>query len=157
MKKSFADNDAALQSIANRRNRKEVVVFTNGCFDILHLGHTRYLEQAKKLGDVLVVGLNSDDSVRRLKGPGRPITPAHERSEMLAALRSVDYVCTFSEDTPLELIKKIKPDILVKGGDWPVEKIAGADFVQQSGGKVLSLPFVERHSTTDIIQRIRAL
>jgi rfaE bifunctional protein nucleotidyltransferase chain/domain len=145
----------ALKAIAKHHERKERVVFTNGCFDILHVGHVCYLEQAKALGDVLVVGLNSDSSVVKLKGPQRPIVPQAERGELLLALKPVDYVIVFSEDTPLELIKKVKPDVLVKGGDWPVEKIVGADFVQANGGKAYSLPFVDGSSTTNIIEKIR--
>jgi rfaE bifunctional protein nucleotidyltransferase chain/domain len=145
-----------LKAIAKHRERKERVVFTNGCFDILHVGHVRYLEQAKALGDVLVVGLNSDMSVAGLKGPRRPIVPEIERGELLLALKPVDYVIVFSEDTPLELIKKVKPDVLVKGGDWVVDKIVGADFVQANGGKTFSLPFVDGSSTTNIIEKIRS-
>jgi len=146
---------ATLEAIAKHRQRKERVVFTNGCFDILHVGHSRYLAQARELGDALVVGVNSDRSVRGLKGETRPIVPEDERKEMLLALKAVDYVCIFDEDTPLNLIKEIQPDILVKGGDWPVEKIVGHEFVLQRGGKVLSLPYVEGASTTDIVNRIQ--
>lgn len=144
-----------LEAIAKRRRGKGRVVFTNGCFDVLHVGHLRYLEEAKALGDILVVGLNSDASTSRLKGPGRPIVGEEERAELLSALRPVDYVIVFSEDTPLELIKQVKPDVLVKGGDWPIEKIVGADFVLANGGQVKSLSFVEGKSTTDLVDKIR--
>jgi rfaE bifunctional protein nucleotidyltransferase chain/domain len=133
------------------------VVFTNGCFDILHAGHVRYLAHARSLGDKLIVGLNSDESVARLgKGPGRPIVGQDERREVLLALRCVDEVVIFGEDTPLRLIGEVRPDVLVKGGDWPVEKIAGHELVLGYGGKVLSLPFAEGNSTTSIVQKIVA-
>jgi rfaE bifunctional protein nucleotidyltransferase chain/domain len=131
-------------------------VFTNGCFDLLHPGHVTYLEAARELGDALVVGLNSDASVRRLKGPARPILTEQERATVLSGLRSVDYVVVFDEDTPLALIRRIVPDVLVKGGDWPVEAIVGADVVLAAGGRVSSLPFVEGKSTTGIVERILA-
>lgn len=130
------------------------VVFTNGCFDILHIGHTRYLTEAKALGDILVVGVNSDSSVRRLKGEQRPIVVEAQRVEMLEALSSVDYALLFGEDTPLELIKEIRPNILVKGGDWEVEQIVGHEFVASYGGKTLSLPFIDGSSTTSIVEQI---
>ena len=149
------DNSLEIEAIRNHRKRKEAVVFTNGCFDILHAGHVRYLREARELGNVLVVGMNSDSSVARLKGPARPVVPQAERKELLCSLRFVDYVCLFDEDTPFELIQEVKPDILVKGGDWPVEKIVGADFVNKQGGEVLSLPYHEGYSTSDIIEKIR--
>lgn len=130
------------------------VVFTNGCFDLLHNGHARYLKEAAMLGDVLVVGLNSDDSVRRLKGPSRPLLEQHERAELLAALGVVDYVIVFEEDTPYRLIAKLQPDVLVKGGDWAPEQIVGADIVLAKGGIVRSLSLVEGISTSEIIARI---
>ena len=138
------------ESLKNKR-----VVFTNGCFDILHVGHIRYLEEASKLGDVLIVGLNSDESVRRLKGPDRPINNEHDRADVLCALRSVGYVVVFSEDTPYELISSIMPDVLVKGGDYSIEQIVGRDIVENNGGEVVVLPFVEGKSTTNIITKIR--
>lgn len=134
--------------------KNKSVVFTNGCFDILHIGHLRYLEAAKKLGDVLVIGLNSDESVKRLKGPARPICDESERQEMLLGLKPVDFVFLFEEDTPENLIKKIKPNFLCKGGDWKKSSIVGADFVESYGGQVLSLNFEAGHSTTDIIDRV---
>lgn len=130
------------------------VVFTNGCFDILHVGHTRYLKEARALGDLLVVGLNSDESVRGLKGPSRPVQSQADRGEILASLGSVDFVVIFSESTPNKLIEQVAPDVLVKGGDWPVEKIEGHKFVLARGGEVKSLPFHPGHSTTSLIERI---
>ena len=129
------------------------VVFTNGCFDILHVGHVRYLQQARQLGDLLVVAVNTDSSVQKLKGPTRPIQNENDRAEILAALSCVDFVTHFADDTPYDLIKSLQPDVLVKGGDWPVEKIVGHDIVQERGGEVLSLPFVEGRSTTQIIEK----
>lgn len=130
-------------------------MFTNGCFDILHAGHVRYLSDAKALGDFLVVGLNSDNSIQRLKGPLRPVCNEHERLEVLSALRAVDYVIIFDEDTPLQLIERVRPAVLVKGGDWPEDKIVGSQFVKTYGGIVKSLPFHPGNSTTDIITRIK--
>lgn len=130
------------------------LVFSNGVFDLLHVGHLRYLSQARALGDALAIGLNADACVKRLKGEKRPILPEAERAELLAGLACVDYVCLFSEDDPRELIKAVVPSILVKGGDWPLEKILGRDTVEAAGGKVLSLPFVEGRSTTSIVQEI---
>ncbi len=126
------------------------IVFTNGCFDIIHIGHVRYLREAKKLGDVLVVGLNSDSSVSKIK-PGRPINVENHRAEVLSSLEMVDYVTIFSEDTPYELIKHLKPDVLVKGGDWKKEDIVGSDIVPE----VHSLPYISGISTTEIINRIK--
>ncbi|MBZ4643669.1 MAG: D-glycero-beta-D-manno-heptose 1-phosphate adenylyltransferase [Deferribacteres bacterium] len=133
---------------------KKSVVFTNGCFDILHIGHLRYLEEAKKLGDILVVGVNSDSSVKRLKGDKRPINRLSERMEMLAGLKPVDYVTYFDEDTPYNLIKFLAPDILVKGGDWKANEIVGSDIVLEKGGKVLSLNFEDNFATTNTIEEI---
>ena len=132
------------------------VVFTNGCFDLLHRGHTRYLERARSLGDALVVAINSDRSVRVLKGLGRPVVPAEERAEVLAALAAVDYVVIFDELNPARVIRAVRPDVLVKGGDWPVSQIVGADDVQSRGGRVLSLPYVEGASTSALIGRVLA-
>lgn len=131
------------------------LVFTNGCFDILHPGHTDLLARARALGDGLVVGLNADDSVRRLnKGPGRPVNAEADRAAVLAALACVDWVVPFAEDTPAELIAAILPQILVKGGDWPVERIVGRETVQAAGGEVRSLPLLPGYSTTAVIERI---
>ena len=131
------------------------IVFTNGCFDLLHPGHIRYLAQARDLGDFLIIGLNSDDSVSRLKGPERPIQPETVRAEMLAALHVVDAVVIFNEDTPLELITALKPDILVKGGDYTPETVVGADVVTAHGGRVEIIKFETGYSTTDLISKIR--
>jgi rfaE bifunctional protein nucleotidyltransferase chain/domain len=131
------------------------VVFTNGCFDVLHVGHVRYLQAARALGDALVVGVNADASVRRLKGPGRPLTPQRERAEILAALGCVDFTTIFGADTPLRLIEAVRPDVLVKGGDWPVERIVGREAVEAAGGVVRAIPFVKGRSTTALIGRIR--
>lgn len=132
------------------------VVFTNGCFDLLHRGHTRFLAEARALGDLLVVGLNSDGSVRSLKGPGRPIVTAEERAEVLAALAAVDYVTVFDESTPARLIEMLQPDVLVKGGDWAPDQIVGREAVERRGGQVLALPYVDGASTSGIIERILA-
>ena len=134
---------------------QQKIVFTNGCFDVLHFGHVHYLLQAKELGDVLVVGLNSDDSVRRLKGPSRPINGEKERAFVLAALACVDYVVVFEEDTPKELIETVRPDVLVKGGDYALDQIVGADFVTRNGGFVTTLPFVGGFSSTRIIEQLK--
>ena len=131
------------------------IVFTNGCFDILHAGHVTYLESAKRLGDILIIGLNSDGSVKRLKGKSRPVNSEHDRAIVLGALKAVDFVVYFEEDTPLELIKIVKPDFLVKGGDYKIENIVGADVVQDKGGEVVVIPFVEGKSTTNIINKMR--
>jgi D-glycero-beta-D-manno-heptose 1-phosphate adenylyltransferase len=130
------------------------VVFTNGCFDLLHRGHVRLLERARALGDLLVVAVNSDGSVRQLKGPTRPVVPAAERAEVLAALQTVDLVLVFDEPTPARVIAVVRPDVLAKGGDWPVSRIVGADVVLAGGGRVLSLPLVAGASTTALIHRI---
>jgi rfaE bifunctional protein nucleotidyltransferase chain/domain len=130
------------------------IVFTNGCFDILHYGHIHYLAQAKALGDKLIVGINSDNSVRRLKGQHRPINDNLTRKFLLASLQFVDVVIEFEEDTPIQLIQTIQPDVLTKGGDWQVNTIVGADVVMASGGVIKSLPFVEGYSTTNIEQKI---
>ena len=132
------------------------VGFTNGCFDLLHRGHTRYLEQARALGDLLVVAINGDASVRTLKGRGRPVVPAEERAEVLAALAAVDLVLIFDDLTPARVIHAVRPDVLVKGGDWPVSQIVGADFVQSRGGIARSLPYVDGASTTELIRRVLA-
>ncbi len=130
------------------------VVFTNGCFDLLHRGHTRYLERARALGDLLVVAINSDRSVRALKGRGRPVVPEGQRAEVLAALAAVDYTVIFDELDPARVIRAVRPDVLVKGGDWPISQIVGADYVQSRGGRVLSLPYVEGASTSALIGRV---
>jgi rfaE bifunctional protein nucleotidyltransferase chain/domain len=147
----IVDLNSLLQDLNGKRN----IVFTNGCFDILHAGHVQYLEAAAELGDILVVGLNSDASVKRLKGSSRPINNQTDRAIVLAGLGAVNYVIIFDEDTPYELIKAIQPDILVKGGDWKVIDIVGTDIVQAKGGKVISLPFRTGLSTTNLINALQ--
>ena len=144
--------------LTNRQQKEERVVFTNGCFDLLHIGHIRYLQSAKALGDLLVVGVNSDKSVLSLsKGPGRPLIPVDQRMEVLAALTCVDYIVKFDESTPLQLIKTIQPDVLVKGGDWSADQIVGKDIVEQRGGMVKIIPLVPAISTSMIVERIQNL
>jgi D-beta-D-heptose 7-phosphate kinase/D-beta-D-heptose 1-phosphate adenosyltransferase len=139
------------------RTKKQRLVFTNGCFDLMHIGHTRYLQAAKQLGDLLVVGINSDASVRSLnKALDRPIVPEAQRAEVLAALGCVDYVIIFTEPDPLNLITALQPDVLVKGGDWPVHRIVGREIVEARGGVVKTIPLVPDMSTTSLIQRIRS-
>lgn len=134
----------------------ETIVFTNGVFDLLHPGHVEYLEAAARLGDRLVVGVNSDASVRRLKGPTRPIVPGEERAELVGALACVDAVVQFDDDTPERLIRQLRPDVLVKGGDWAVEQIVGREFVESLGGRVLNIPLREGLSTSALVERILA-
>lgn len=145
------------KAVKNFRNDHtgQKIVFTNGCFDILHVGHIRYLQEAAKLGDILIIGLNSDASVKRLKGPERPINSEQDRSEMLGALGFVDYVVIFDENTPLRLIKEIQPDVLVKGGDYLPENVVGREEVEARGGKLVLIPFVEGKSTTNLIEAIK--
>jgi D-beta-D-heptose 7-phosphate kinase/D-beta-D-heptose 1-phosphate adenosyltransferase len=137
--------------VAATRARGGRVVFTNGCFDLLHRGHQVYLEEARRLGDLLVVGLNDDASVRRLKGPGRPLRTAEMRAEALCALPSVDLICLFGEDTPERLIAAVRPDVLAKGGDYRPDQVVGAEIVRSYGGRVVTLTFVEGVSTTRIL------
>lgn len=142
--------------IGQLKQQGKKVVFTNGCFDLIHVGHVRILQEAKRSGDILIVGLNSDSSVRALKGALRPFVPEEERAEVVAALESVDFVVIFNELDPLHVITELQPEVLVKGGDWSVDTIVGKDVVERGGGKVISLPFVEGVSTTTIINRILA-
>lgn len=147
----------AVRSCVNSLRRQgKRIVFTNGCFDLIHPGHVRYLRAARKLGDVLVVGLNSDASVRRLKGPRRPLVTQGARAEVLSALEMVDYVTVFGEDTPHALLQQIQPDVLVKGGDWTPDRIVGADIVRARGGTVRSLPFARGYSTSALVERIQS-
>jgi rfaE bifunctional protein nucleotidyltransferase chain/domain len=139
---------------ASLRSRGKRIVFTNGCFDILHPGHVAYLYKASGLGDVLVVGLNSDRSVRRIKGRGRPVNSQYARAVVLAGLQSVGYITVFGEPTPERLIHEIKPDVLVKGADWKAGEIVGSDFVRSRGGSVRRIPFVKGYSTTSIIRKM---
>lgn len=143
--------------LAELQSSRKVIVFTNGCFDILHVGHAAYLQQAKELGDVLVVGVNSDASVRRLKGYERPVNTEADRAALLEALKPVDYTCIFDEDTPERLIKELNPDVLAKGGDYSVDTIVGADFLLAKGGRVVVLPYVDGKSSTAVINRMKAL
>ena len=149
-------NESATTRVATWRAAGERIVFTNGVFDLLHRGHVEYLEEAAALGDRLVIGINSDASVRRLKGAERPLTPQSERAELLEALACVDLVVVFDEDTPERLIQEIAPDVLVKGGDWAVERIVGKEFVEARGGQVLNVPLREGLSTTALLERVRA-
>jgi D-beta-D-heptose 7-phosphate kinase/D-beta-D-heptose 1-phosphate adenosyltransferase len=137
------------------RGKGKKIAFTNGCFDILHVGHVQYLREARKKGDLLILGLNSDASVRAIKGEKRPLVPQGERAEVVASLMSVDYVTVFDETTPLKLIEYLRPDILVKGGDWKEEAVVGGDAVRSWGGKVVIVPMTEGASTTDILKKIR--
>ncbi len=143
-----------LRIITDLKTKGKRIVFTNGCFDLLHIGHVRYLEKAKALGDVLVVGVNSDSSVRKLKGRRRPILPEQERAEILSGLGCVDYVALFDEIDPLKLITSLKPNVLVKGGDWTKEQTVGKEVVERSGGEVVILPFVKGASTSNLIETI---
>jgi D-beta-D-heptose 7-phosphate kinase/D-beta-D-heptose 1-phosphate adenosyltransferase len=148
--------EAAARWVQEQQAQGHQVVFTNGCFDLLHPGHVAYLEQARSLGEALIVGVNTDASARRLdKGQGRPLTPETDRARVLAALACVDRVVLFNDDTPLELITFLKPDILVKGGDYQLSEIVGRAEVLARGGKVLTLPFVPGYSTTVLLQRLR--
>jgi len=154
MKKKIKERKELLRIIKNLKAKGKRVVFTNGCFDLLHLGHVRYLEEAKALGDVLVVGVNSDSSVRKLKGPKRPILPEEERTEILSGLACVDYITIFNEADPLKLITSLKPNLLVKGGDWAREQIVGREVVERSGGELVIIPFVQGASTSNVIDTI---
>ena len=142
------------KALAGLRHKGKKIVFTNGCFDILHVGHVSYLDRARKLGDILVVGLNSDASVRAIKGSGRPINKQKDRAKVLSALSCVDFVTLFGEPTPEKLIKKLCPNILVKGADWQADAIVGGDFVKAMGGKVVRIPFVKGYSTTSVIHKM---
>jgi len=141
-------------TVQARRNGK-TVVFTNGCFDLLHRGHVHVLREAKALGDILVVAINSDGSVKAIKGPNRPVLSESDRAELVAAMEMVDYVALFDEPDPYKMIAAIRPNVLVKGGDWGPEEIVGADIVKQDGGKVAVIPYLKGFSTTEIIERIR--
>lgn len=145
---------AAIAAQARRDGRR--IAFTNGCFDLLHVGHIRYLAAARDAADLLIVGVNDDASVRRLKGPTRPLVPDAARAEVLAALAAVDYVTLFSEDTPYELIRAVQPDVLVKGSDWAPDQVVGRDVVEALGGRVLLIPVVADFSTTTLVERLRS-
>lgn len=154
IKSAFINSDEVQELVKNLKSENKKIVFTNGVFDIIHRGHVEYLNAAKSLGDVLVVGLNSDKSVKMIKGDKRPIVTQENRAFVLSNLKAVDYVVLFDEDNPYNLIKSVLPDILVKGADWSVDKIIGADVVQSNGGDVKTIKFVENNSSSNIIERI---
>ncbi len=147
-------HQALMKTITKLKQKHKKIVFTNGCFDLLHLGHIKYLKAAKKKGDVLIVALNSDKSVKKIKGNARPIVSQQERARVIAALECTDYVIIFNEPTPLAIIKKLKPDIIVKGADWKREDIIGFDYIKKYGGKVIRVKFIEGYSTTQLIKKI---
>jgi len=147
--------DKIAEILAELSNQDKKIAFTNGCFDILHRGHVEYLEKAKKYADILVLGLNSDSSVRRLKGEPRPYVNEADRAYILSRLEAVDIVCLFDQDTPLELLKRVKPDFLIKGGDYKLDQIVGRELVESHGGQVLTIPFIEGKSSTSIIDQIK--
>ncbi len=146
--------ETLLSEVEQRRRRGDKIAFTNGCFDILHVGHVRYLREARKTGDLLILALNSDASVRAIKGERRPLVPEQERAEVVASLAAVDYVTLFDETTPLKLIEYLRPDCIVKGGDWRDEEVVGRDAVRSWGGKVVLIPVVEGASTTNIVEKV---
>ena len=154
MKEKIKQRKELLKIIKDLKAKGKRIVFTNGCFDLLHIGHIRYLEKARALGDVLVVGVNSDTSVRKLKGPKRPVLPKKERAEILSGLGCVDYITLFNERDPLKLITSLRPNVLVKGGDWTKEQIVGEEVVERSGGEVVIIPFVKGASTSNLIESI---
>ena len=154
MKDKIKDLQELKKSIVLLKKKGKTVVFTNGCYDLIHIGHLRCFEEGKKFGDMLIVALNSDRSVRSIKGPPRPIIPEGERAEIVSSLECVDYVTIFDQDDPLDIIASIKPDVLVKGGDWNLDTIVGRELVESYGGKVFALPLVKGVSTTQIIETI---
>ena len=154
-KEKIKDISGLKAAIKKARAGKKRIVFTNGCFDIIHKGHVQLLAQAKEKGDLLIVAVNSDNSVRRIKGEERPLTKEGDRLQVLAAMEMVDYVLLFSGETPANVIREISPDILVKGGDWEEKDIVGADFVKSKGGRVYSLPYLKGYSTSSLITKIR--
>jgi len=154
MREKIKERKELLRIVKNLKGKGKRIVFTNGCFDLLHLGHVRYLEKAKSLGDVLVVGVNSDSSVRKLKGPKRPILSQGERTEILSGLGCVDYITIFNEADPLKLITSLKPNLLVKGGDWTRDQIVGREVVERSGGELVIIPFIKGASTSNVIDTI---
>ena len=149
---NFTEVEAIIADLRKQENVK--IVFTNGCFDLIHRGHVEYLEQAKLQGDILIVGLNSDASVRKLKGSGRPLTSEDDRAFILSRLESVDIVCIFEEDTPIKLLSIVQPDVLVKGGDYTLDGIVGRDIVEKNGGLVMTIPFIQNSSTSGMIEKI---
>lgn len=155
-REKIVDLDALLERLTPLRKAGKSVVFTNGCFDLIHVGHLRYLQAAAQRGDSLIVAINGDDSLRRLKGPSRPILPAEQRLRVLAGLDCVDFVMTFEDDTPHRLLHAIRPDVLVKGANYSVEGVVGREVVEEYGGKVLTVALTEDRSTSDIVEKIRA-
>lgn len=154
MREKIKEKKDLCQIVRELKAQGKRIVFTNGCFDLLHVGHIRYLEKAKSLGDILVVGVNSDRSVREIKGPLRPILPEAERAEMISGLECVDYVTLFDEPTPLQLITLLQPHVLVKGGDWTKETVVGKEVVEASNGEVVIVPYIKGSSSTNIIETI---
>ena len=154
MKQKIKKREELLRIIKDLKAKGKRIVFTNGCFDLLHVGHIRYLEEAKALGDILIVGVNSDASVRKLKGPKRPVLPVEDRTEILSGLGCVDYITVFDELDPLALITSLQPNVLAKGGDWTKEQTVGKEVVERSGGEVVIIPFVEGTSTSNLIETI---
>lgn len=154
LKRKIKSQASLAKTVSSLKKQGKKIVFTNGCFDLLHFGHAKYLEDARRKGDILIVGLNSDSSVRKIKGPKRPLVTQNYRLGLLAALESVDYVVLFNEDTPLQLIKKLKPDILVKGADWNKNNIVGGRFVRSLGGKVSTVRLVRGLSTSNLLKKI---
>jgi D-beta-D-heptose 7-phosphate kinase/D-beta-D-heptose 1-phosphate adenosyltransferase len=154
MKQKIKERKELSRIIKDLKAKGKRIVFTNGCFDLLHIGHVRYLEKARALGDVLVVGVNSDSSVRKLKGPKRPILPEEERAGILSGLGCVDYITIFREIDPLKLITSLRPDLLAKGGDWTKEQTVGKEVVERSGGEVVIIPFIKGASTSNLIETI---
>ena len=157
MEGKICSREGLKKELARLRSEGKKIVFTNGCFDILHVGHARYLKEAKKTGDILVLALNSDASVSAIKGGKRPIIPENERAEMLASLEVIDFITIFSETTPLKLIEYLKPDVLVKGGDWAEENVVGRESVASWGGQVVIIPEIKGASTTNIVEKIRKI
>ncbi len=152
--KIIFSREKLLKVIKKLKKQKKKIVFTNGCYDILHIGHIKFLKKAKEYGDILLVAINSDSSVKKIKGDKRPIVPQKERAEVLCALEFVDLITVFYEPDPYNIIKDIKPDVLIKGGDWPLQKIIGADIVKKAGGMVKNIKYIKGNSTTEIINKV---
>lgn len=148
--------DNLKEILSGLKKQNKTIVFTNGCFDILHVGHVTYLEEAKKHGDILVVAINSDASARRLKGQGRPIVSQKDRMKILASLESVDFVTVFNEDNPASIVKELNPDVIAKGADWKADEIIGGEYVRKRGGKIVTIPFYKGYSTTDLLEKIKS-
>ncbi len=155
--KVIADDLAVNRQVAVWKFLNKKIVFTNGCFDILHRGHVEYLAKAAELGEILVIGMNTDASVQKIKGPGRPVNSEHARADVLAAIGFVDAVIFFDEETPYELIKKVEPNVLVKGSDYEINDIVGHDIVESYGGRIITIPLVDGYSTTSIIDKIKSV